>query len=453
MCHPPVKPEGDTKEAEGDKENVSLPGSSGQSTMDDPDEPGHDTDEIIDPLWKMGKKKIEKIFICHRLKLIKIQEGLQMVHLSEKRNSFAYRLISAFVAFTFATSLIAPPALAASLSRGGVFNLPPVGTMVKASRVFVPAMIKGLTVDAENPLRFQFVIDTGDSKLEGTALKEESERMIRYFLASLTTPDNELWVNLSPYEKDRIIPEEFGRTELGMELLAQDYLLKQLTASLMYPEDDLGASFWKRVRAKAKKLFGTSEIPLNTFNKVWIVPDTAAVYQEGASAYVVENRLKVMLEEDFLALERSRDESAFGLDRVVEKDAQAVTGVSAEVVREVLIPEIEREVNEGETFANLRQIYNSVILANWYKQNLRESLLGQIYVDQNKTKGVDVDDPETKRKIYDQYVAAFKQGVYNYIKEDYDPVMQRSIPRKYFSGGGRYWKRIDQSDGRRNRNL
>src|SRR3989338_1386122 len=40
-----------------------------------------------------------------------------------------------------------------------------------------------------------------------------------------------------------------------------------------------------------------------------------------------------------------------------------------------------------------------------------------------------------KEKIYQQYIEAFKQGVYNYIKEDYDPYMQKNIPRKYFSGG------------------
>ncbi|MCK4883142.1 MAG: hypothetical protein KAS92_08975, partial [Candidatus Omnitrophica bacterium] len=123
------------------------------------------------------------------------------------------------------------------------------------------------------------------------------------------------------------------------------------------------------------------------------------------------------------------------MDQVLEEDAEVISGITSEVVREVLIPEIEREVNEGETFANLRQIYNSMILATWYKQNLKESLLGQVYVDQNKTKGVDVEDKQIKEKIYGQYLDAFKKGVYNYIKEDYDPVSQNVIPRKYFSGG------------------
>ncbi|MBF0385064.1 MAG: UTP--glucose-1-phosphate uridylyltransferase, partial [Candidatus Omnitrophica bacterium] len=100
-----------------------------------------------------------------------------------------------------------------------------------------------------------------------------------------------------------------------------------------------------------------------------------------------------------------------------------------------LIPEIEKEVNEGKNFAPLRQIYNSVILASWYKDTLKESLLGKIYVDKNKTLGVDVADKEIKNKIYNQYLDAFKKGVYEYIKEDYDSATKTIIPRKYFSGG------------------
>jgi hypothetical protein len=46
-------------------------------------------------------------------------------------------------------------------------------------------------------------------------------KLIKYFLASLTIPEKDLWVNLSPYEKDRIIPQSFGLTEMGRDLLSR----------------------------------------------------------------------------------------------------------------------------------------------------------------------------------------------------------------------------------------
>lgn len=141
----------------------------------------------------------------------------------------------------------------------------------------------------DNPLLFDFILDTGKSglKIDGGEFKAESQKLIKYFLASLTIKEDDLWVNLSPYEKDRMIPEELGKTELGRDMLAQDYILKQLTASLIYPEKDLGKAFWDRVYTKAREQFGTTDIPVDTFNKVWIVADKAKVLERNNTAYVV----------------------------------------------------------------------------------------------------------------------------------------------------------------------
>jgi len=49
---------------------------------------------------------------------------------------------------------------------------------------------------------------------------------------------------------------------MGCDLLAQDYMLKQITASLIYPEDELGKKFWKRVYEVASSKYGTTNIPL-----------------------------------------------------------------------------------------------------------------------------------------------------------------------------------------------
>ncbi|MDO8581068.1 MAG: hypothetical protein Q7S13_06275 [Candidatus Omnitrophota bacterium] len=357
-----------------------------------------------------------------------------------------------------------------------VLNLPLPGNMISLTPAFEPVLVKGLTVHPQNPLEFDFIIHKGDTGLEGQALNEEATKLVKYFLATLTIPEDELWVNLSPYEKDRIIPDNFIKTEMGRDLLAQDYVLKQLTASLMFPDNELGNKFWQRVYSKAQALYGTTDIPLNTFNKIWIVPDQALVYEQGNSAFVIKKHLKVMLEEDYVAMSNQKDiaESRdLSRDLLAASDQSSVTSentgdrrspeialrfrglnpgkaepstgqatsddqnkkIPAEIVREILVPEIEREVNEGQTFAPLRQIYNSMILAAWYKKNLKETLLSRVYVDQNKTQGINVDDPQVKQKIYAQYLEAFKKGVYNYIKEEIDPATHEVIPRKYFSGG------------------
>ena len=348
------------------------------------------------------------------------------MHFKSIRGSFLNKIFSSFLIIIFLSSFIISPQYAAAQSLA---SLPAPGSFVGLSDAYMPAMMTGVNIDPQNPLKFNFVIDKGFSGLEGDAFKTEAGKLVKYFLAALTVPESEMWVNLSPYEKDRIVPKAFGQTAMGRELLAQDYLLKQLTSSLLYPEDELGKEFWQRVRAKAWEQFGTTEVPMDTFNKIWIIPETARVYEHERGAYVMESHLKVMLEEDYVAMREAHGESKTAVSN------QESTRIQTEILKDVLIPEIEREVNQGQNFVELRQIYNTVILASWYKSALKDSLIGQGYADQHKTGGLETSDPEAIQTIYNQYVQAFKQGVYSLVKDEYDANEQKVLSRKYFSGG------------------
>jgi len=374
----------------------------------------------------------------------------------------AWGLVFAFLLNTFVP-----------IAQADEFVLPGPGSMVHLSPQFNPAVLKGIQLDPKNPFRFHFFVDKGDSLPKGLSspnasvgdpqqeqLKQESSKLIKYFLASLTIPERDLWVNLSPYEKDRIVPSEFGQTQMGRDLLAEDYMLKQITASLIYPEDKIGKEFWQKVYAQAQAKYGTTNVPINTFNKVWIVPEKAVVYENGGTAFVLENHLKVMLEEDYLSLEKysgrpgdmalavspSRLPSELGLgvrasQGTHRSDVPAINALGFQIVREIVIPALTKEVNEGKNFAQLRQAFYSLILATWYKKKIKESILNKIYSNQNKIQGLviptkaGIQNKNDVEAIYQQYLRAFRKGVFNYIKEEPDPLANRTIPRKYFSGG------------------
>ncbi len=343
--------------------------------------------------------------------------------------------------------------------RAEQLALPAAGTLVALSPAVDLPVLKGIKVHTDDPLKFEFIIDEGD-KGDGHLLETKANRLIKYFLASLTTPEKDLWVNLSPYEKDRIVPDSFGQTEMGRDLLAQDYLLKQITASLVYPEGDIGKQFWKKVYELARE----KNVPVNTFNKVWIVPDKAVVYEnaKAGTAYVVESSLKVMTEQDYLATSRHEatgpaaaspvssslnpspggvadEKTTFPLAlRSKQDDAASPVAGTTQIVRNLVIPQLTKEVNTGANFAQLRQVYNSLILATWYKKKIKDSILSQVYADQNKVDGIKIDDPKEKERIYAQYLEAFKKGAYSFIKEERDQISGQVVPRKYFSGGVTY---------------
>ncbi len=347
------------------------------------------------------------------------------------------RAISIVILFAFSLTSVPSPSYA---QVDPIPFMPVPGAMVHLSPQFSPAYLKGIVVHPENPFKFDFIVYRGDKPLSDVQKRAEYTKLTKYFLASMAIPDDDQWVNLSPYEKDRIIKDDFGKTEMGRDLLAQDYLLKQITASLIYPQDSLGKRFWDKIYVQAQKQYGTTNIPVNTFNKVWILPDDALIYEKSnvnkpgidkqgtgnITAYVLKNHLRVMLEEDYLSLQKHT-----GIERV---PANKTHSIASKIVREIVLPELQKEVNEGANFAPLRQVYSGMLLATWFKRTLKQSVLGQIYANKGKVKGID-QDPRINEEIYERYLQAYKKGVFNYIKEDTDRLTNETVSRKYFSGG------------------
>ena len=148
------------------------------------------------------------------------------------------KAVSIVVLIAFLVTSINGPASAQSASVPFFSWMPKPGVMVGLSPEFTPAHLKGMVIHPDNALQFDFLIHHGDQELSYLQKQDEYTKLIKYFLASLAIPDEDQWVNLSPYEKDRIIKDDFGKTEMGRDLLAQDYILKQITASLIYPESN-----------------------------------------------------------------------------------------------------------------------------------------------------------------------------------------------------------------------
>ncbi|MEI6438278.1 MAG: hypothetical protein WCO69_05985 [Candidatus Omnitrophota bacterium] len=282
-----------------------------------------------------------------------------------------------------------------------------------------PPLLKGINVYRNDPFRFDFILDPG---AQAGNIKTPSDSLIRYFLTALTVPEKDLWVNLSPNEKGRIIPETFGSTRMGRELLESDLQLKRQVAGLLHPDHELGKKFWARVYQQASARYGSADIPVDVFSRVWIVPGVAAVREgvsvDGPTAWITAARMKVMTEEEH------------------HGQPGSVDGTSA-ILRDVVIPALEQEINEGTAFAPLRQVYYSLILAAWYKRQVTHSGLARVFTDRSKVAGLQRTGPgdQTPEKIWEAYVQAFRSGAADLIREETDPSTGELIPRRYFTGG------------------
>ena len=302
--------------------------------------------------------------------------------------------------------------------------------------------MKGLPIDPRDPLRMDFIFDHNPEP--GMSLEDEDRqidalRQIRYFFSSLVIPSQDLWINLSPYEKQRVISDSLAYTGMGKDLLVSDYLLKQVAAELIHPDEGQSREFWSSVYRALHEKFGTTDIPVDTFNKVWITSDSARIYENfsgdtavpGAAAVVTATHLKVLLEEDYKAL---TSVPRFEADPSPEP-ANATRELAARAMREVVIPALEHEVNEGSRFARVREIYRCLVLATWYKRKMYDSVLARVYADSRKTLGMGDVRPISADLVWSAYMDSLRKGVFNLIREETDPWNGETVPRKYMSGG------------------
>lgn len=335
------------------------------------------------------------------------------------------------------------------------------GLMVFPSPKFSPLFLKGIKVYHEDPWKVDFLFDGGDSGLkpESAEYEREVKKLVDYFLAARAILEKDFWVNLSAYEDNKMIPQALGETELGRDLLAQDCLLKQFTASLLHPDGELGKRYWDAVYTKAYELYGTTNIPINTFQKVWVVPEKAVIYEKSAGeeypheltnyfaaskddevAIVGESSLNVMCEVDCLALKNN-------LNNHLEPQAmQDVNDFCISIFKETILPAIKREVNMCENFKLIRQMYHSIVLAVWYKRKFKDNPKLKKFIDTDKFEGFVLKVSEknlgvTKLKgtnlneiFHKQYLDLFQGGVYHCIRKQFDTNTQQVITRTYFSG-------------------
>ena len=329
-------------------------------------------------------------------------------------------------------------------AQTNVQALPAPGTMVFATADFEPLALKGMIVDPNDPAQFYFVVDEGSKGADGGDLQRQSQILLNYFLTALALPEKKIWVNLSPYESQKIIPSVLGSTQMGETLLAQDYILKQLASSLTCPDTPAGKKYWDEINATPLAALGGRSATnsrgaldagvRSSFTKVWIVPDHAVIYQDRGRAYIGEAHLKVMMQEDYLAMNKN----GVGVDlRVDPKQDNGRTHGSAptDAFKKYILPSIEKEVNSGKNFAPLRQVYNSLLLALWFKQTLKNSLLGQAYSNRQNVKGVDLAPPQAKEQIYARYLEAFQKGAYSLVRKDHNQLRNKISRRQYFAGG------------------
>lgn len=274
---------------------------------------------------------------------------------------------------------------------------------------------------------FELLLDKGDAKeFKARVIEDTTKELLSYFFVGITLPNNSFWVNLRPDSPDNIIDPALAMTDVGKILLEADLQLKKDTAKFTSPETPEGKKYWDKLYQKADELFGTSNVTIPTLTRPWIVPGEIIIRETESNAYIYKATLKVCLEEDYL-----KDSSTYNFK---DERLKQLNEYSSQLIRELIIPKLTKEVNNAKRYAPLRQVYYSLILAQWFKQKFYGK--GGLYswlIDKQNLVGLTSKISWSKTTYFKAYQQSFKDGEYN-IQEPVSSIYGRGI-RTYFSGG------------------
>ncbi len=287
-----------------------------------------------------------------------------------------------------------------------------------------------------NPLdnSFKLLLDKGSLKNPSTQeIESTSKTLMQYFLIGLTLPNDTFWVNLRPDSPDQIIDDRLAQTDIGRIMLETDLQLKKDTASFTSPQTPEGREYWDKLYKKAEELYGTDNVTIPTLTRPWIVPGEIIIRETSDSAYIYKATLKVMLEQDYL--KNTQNAITSSVDYTFkDQRSKALNEYSTQLIRELIIPKLIKEVNSSKRYASLRQVYYSLIMAQWFKARFKGKQ-GAYYdrIDSQNLTNLASKEDWSKTTYFKEYQKSFKDGEYNIKEPIYTPTGQ--VIRNYFSGG------------------
>lgn len=291
---------------------------------------------------------------------------------------------------------------------------------------FRPVHIRFFSFDSQND-NIKVMLDKGDVKnLKASQISASTQELLNYFLVGVNLPNDKFWVNLRPDSQDNIIDDYLARTDVGKIMLEADLQLKKDTAQFTSPQTPEGKEYWSKLYQKAEELYGYQEVSIPTLTRPWIVPNEIIVRESKESAYIYKATLKVMLEQDFL-----KDSSVYNFK---DARAKALNEYSSQLIRELIIPKLTKEVNLSKRYAALRQVYYSLIMSRWFKSRFADQD-GKYAsrIDRRDLTGLVSAAAWSKTSYFDAYKKSFAQGEYNIKETVRTPTGQ--VIRTYFSGG------------------
>lgn len=298
---------------------------------------------------------------------------------------------------------------------------------------FVPGQLtcvseKRDTTEEGNWFIFQYLLKTRAAEPgEKTVDLGSSEAVsLVYFLTGLTLPNDTLWVNLDPWEPERIVISSTGSTMIGRIMLEADLQMKRDFCNYEDPcKNDTGVEYWNLLNKKREELvtecmkkypqeiLDVDNIFFSAATRHWIVPDKITIYEDEDKIYIVEATLNIysepVYEHSTIEIVNQPGSISSDCQKCLNEAAKEYGQYAMELEENLILPLVVKEVNTGDQYTDLRQVYTSLVLAQWYKSHCDQCLFSTF----NNTEDVEELEPwkgRDSKEIWEEYVESYKEG-------------------------------------------
>lgn len=317
-----------------------------------------------------------------------------------------------------------------------------------------------------NGTNFDFILKArkADGDVMGIDIANSTAMATTAFLTGLAMPNDKFWVNLNPWEPDRIIDKQLGLTDVGRIMLEADLQMKKDFSHYGNPcVNDTGNALWKLLDKKTTELAQAcvdkypgeikdiNSIRFGSATRFWIVPDKAFVYANGTEIYIINATLTIYSEpvgEHSFFVVDGQDSGTLsnGCLEELNRSAKEYNQYAKDLEDRMILPYVVEDVNRGDKYRDLRKVYSSLILAQWYKS--RKTPQDDIFLDSlvrsADSAPLESLNPWSPDEIWEKYVYSYKKGEFNCWQNETidmpDGILVKSVLR---SSGGVDFARIN----------
>jgi hypothetical protein len=299
--------------------------------------------------------------------------------------------------------------------------------------------IRSISSGTGNAEIFNYVMSAKMGSGGSLGIDPEKSTKLSYdaFFIALTVPDQKFWVNLNPWEPKRLVGEGLEKTDVGKVMLDADLQMKRDISNFGNPcAGKLGEHYWAQLEEKRKELAaalvqkypGELKDPDKIFflpvTRNWIVPDKVEYMESGDQVYIVNSSLSIKSEEvdehsDYKLKNIDSSSLSEATKRDLKEAAIEFSKYNRKIKEQDILPLEIKEVNTAPRFADLRNVYNSIALAQWYKNKYRNSTgMYSTYLDTSNLTGLTSVSEWTPENIWEGYRNSFEKGEYTCEKKE-----------------------------------